>query len=392
MSTHVPESQVQAPSPPDPVYPRAPRPRRRRLVLGAAVLLVAAGGAVVATNPFGGRPKAPTLVGGNTALAAVRQGQLSSQVSQSGTLSHSAWADGTPYTVINQASGIYTRLPSSGDQIDCGKTLAQVGGNPVVLLCGTTPAYRTISEGDSGKDVRELNNNLVQLGYADRADLDPTSDDFTWATTNALEKLQDKLGVDETGTLTLGAAVFLPGPLRITQTMAGLGTKARPDQQVAQATSNARQVTVQLDASQQTQVKVGDSAQITLPDNRTTAGVVSRIGTVATSASGGSGSGSSSSGATLPIYISLKSPGDAGSLDQAPVQVQITTAGVQNATIVPVTALVGEAGGGFAVEKVDAKGVHHMVPVTLGLFDDANGLVQVTGNLSAGDQVVVPST
>jgi hypothetical protein len=72
--------------------------------------------------------------------------------------------------------------------------------------------------------------------------------------------------------------------------------------------------------------------------------------------------------------------------------VQITTAGVQNATIVPVTALVGEAGGGFAVEKVDAKGVHHMVTVTLGLFDYANGLVQVTGNLSAGDQVVVPST
>jgi hypothetical protein len=244
--------------------------------------------------------------------------------------------------------------------------------------------------------VRELNRNLVRLRYADRSELDPSSEDFSSETVAALERLQDKLGVDQTGSLELGDAVFLPGPVRIAQTTAGLGTAAAPGMEVAQATSTRRQVTVDLEASQQSAVKVGDRAQITLPNNRTTPGVVARIGTVATSSSGGDepspNAGSGSSSTTIPGYITLKRPKDAGRLDQAPVQVQITTAGVKRALIVPVTALVGRAGGGFAVETVDAQGTHELVPVKLGLFDDANGLVQVSGNLSAGQQVVVPAT
>ena len=34
--------------------------------------------------------------------------------------------------------------------------------SPVLLLCGSTPAYRSLSEGDSGRDVAELNANLVR--------------------------------------------------------------------------------------------------------------------------------------------------------------------------------------------------------------------------------------
>ena len=58
----------------------------------------------------------------------------------------------------------------------------------------------------------------------------------------------------------------------------------------------------------------------------------------------------------------------------------------------PVDALLAQAGGGYAVEVVGADGIHRLVPVTLGLFDDADGLVQVTGTgLAAGQQVVVPN-
>jgi multidrug efflux pump subunit AcrA (membrane-fusion protein) len=97
--------------------------------------------------------------------------------------------------------------------------------------------------------------------------------------------------------------------------------------------------------------------------------------------------------ATLPVYVTLKHPKDAGNLEQAPVQVQITTDGVKNALIVPVTALIGKAGGGYAVEVAAGNGGRNrIVPVTPGLFDDANGRVQVSGALSAGDRVVVPST
>ena len=52
---------------------------------------------------------------------------------------------------------------------------------------------------------------------------------------------------------------------------------------------------------------------------------------------------------------------------------------MKNALVVPVDALLALASGGYALEVVSAKGVHSLEPVTLGLFDDADGLVQVTG-------------
>lgn len=370
-----------------PEAPARPRRRKRRRLLGGGVVVVVAGGGVVlaVTGLYGGDGKPATRAGDGTSLAAVQEGPLSSQVDQSGTLSYSAGADGTPYSVVDQASGTYTWVPAAGTQIDCGETLYKVGEKPVILICGSTPAYRNLAEGDDGKDVQALNKTLVNGGYADTSELDPDSDHFGAGTAGALEKLQDKRGADVTGRLNLGQAVFLPGPLRISKVMAVNGTGAGPGRPIMEAASNRREVTVKLDASQQSEVKKGDQAQITLPDNRTTSGVVSRIGTVATS--------SGSESATIPVYVTLNHPKDAGTLEQAPVQVQITTNGVKDALIVPVTALIGKAGGGYAVEVAAGdSGQTRIVPVTLGLFDNANGRVQVSGALSAHDRVVVPST
>ncbi|GAB2829841.1 hypothetical protein GCM10027176_37790 [Actinoallomurus bryophytorum] len=367
-----------------------PRRRRRGLLGGGVVVLVAGGGVVLAvTGLYGDDGKPAARAGGGTSLAAVQEGPLSSQVDQSGTLSYAA-ADGVPYSVVNRASGTYTWVPAAGTRIDCGETLYRVGEKPVILICGSTPAYRDLGEGDGGKDVRALNKTLVSEGYADKSELDPGSGHFGWGTADALEKLQGERGADVTGRLDLGQAVFLPGPLRISKVMVKNGTSAGTGRPIMEASSDRREVTVKLDASQQSEVKKGDRAQITLPDNRITSGVVSRIGKVVTS-SGKNDSGSAS--ATLPVSITLEHPKDAGTLEQAPVQVQITTGGVDHALIVPVTALIGQAGGGYAVEAAAADGGRtRIVPVTLGLFDDANGRVQVSGALSVDDRVVVPST
>ena len=95
---------------------------------------------------------------------------------------------------------------------------------------------------------------------------------------------------------------------------------------------------------------------------------------------------------TITVDVTPSDPAATGTWDQAPVQVGITTASVPNALAVPVTALLAQAGGGYTVEVVGPGGTNHLVAVSLGLFDDAEGLVQVTGpRLAAGQQVVVPT-
>jgi hypothetical protein len=96
--------------------------------------------------------------------------------------------------------------------------------------------------------------------------------------------------------------------------------------------------------------------------------------------------------ATVPAYLSLDDPARVSGLDQAPVQVEITTAGMDSALSVPVTALVGKSGGGFAVEVVRAGGGRDLVAVELGLFDSSSGRVQVEGAVHEGDHVVVPAS
>jgi hypothetical protein len=353
-------------------------------------VLVTAGVLIEVTHPFQ-QQNATTGVTDNSAplsSAVVTRQNLASQTSLNATLGYAA-----SYSVVNQASGTITAVPAVGQVIGQGHVLYQVNGAPVVLLYGATPAYRALSEGASasdatGPDVQELNADLVALGYVTSAELSPTSNQFGYWTKVGVKKLQKALGVTQNGTLALGQAVFLPTAARVTAVSATLGTPAQPGQPVLTATSSTRVVTIALDAAQQSQVKVGDKVTITLPTNRTTPGVVSSVGTVATAPA----SGSSNSAPTVTVLVTPTEPSATGSLDQAPVQVSITSASVDNALVVPVNALLALSGGGYAVEVVGSGGVHHLVPVTLGLFDDADGLVQLTGSgLSAGQHVVVPA-
>jgi hypothetical protein len=346
------------------------------VLTGAAVLVaVAATGGVVVLS--GGEQATATAQAASASTAPVQKGKLSAAVSQDGTLTYRARPDGSPFSVINHARGTYTELPEVGDKVACGGVLYRVDDRPVLLLCGTVPAYRALHVGDAGQDVRQLNRNLHVRGDA-----------FTTKTEKALEALQRRRGVHVTGALALGDAVFLPEAVRIAKVTGQLGGSAGPGAQALNATSDTLHVEVNLDPSDQGQVKRGDRAQITLPGNTTVTGKVDGFGRVAEAPSG---QGSSAADATIPTYISLEDPGKARGLDKAPVGVVITTAGVASALSVPVTALVGKSGGGFAVEVVRAGTRRDLVAVRVGLFDTADGRVQVEGDLRAGDRVAVPS-
>jgi hypothetical protein len=202
-----------------------------------------------------------------------------------------------------------------------------------------------------------------------------------------VEKLHAALGLTEYGTLSLGQAVFAPTAVRVTSVSATLGVPAQPGQAVLSATSTSRQVTIAMDASEQSEVAVADKVTITLPNNQTTLGVISSVGNVATAPR----LGSSDSSPTITVLVDPTDPAATGTWDQAPVNVTITTGTVTDVLVVPVDALLAQPGGGYAVELAGVNGVRHLVPVTLGLFDDADGLVQVRGSgLTPGQRVVVP--
>jgi hypothetical protein len=351
--------------------------RRKRWVLAGAAVLVAVAGTCGVVVLSGGQRATAAATATSANTATVQRGKLSAAVSQDGTLTYRARPDGSPFAAINHAAGTYTKLPAAGDEVGCGDVLYRVDDRPVLLLCGTVPAYRGLHVGDAGRDVRQLNRTLHVRGDA-----------FTARTKEALEALQRRKGAHVTGALALGDAVFLPEAVRIAKVSGQLGGSAPPGAPALSATSDTLHVQVNLDPSDQGQVKRGDRVQIALPGTTTVGGRVDGFGRIAAAPAE---QGSSAADATIPTYISLDDPGRARGLDRAPVGVEITTAGVDSALSVPVTALVGRSGGGFAVEVVRAGGRRDLVAVRVGLFDTGGGRVQVEGDLRAGDRVAVPS-
>ena len=364
---------------------KVPRGRGRWVTLTVAVAVAA--GAVAGWLAGVFSPSAPSASGrlraSAPATAAVVREDLSAVTPVSATLGYAG-----SYTVRGQGGGTLTWLPPPGKVIRQGQVLYRVGnGSPVVLLYGSVPAWRPLSAGITGADVAQLNHDLVQLGYASRADITTLGwDYYSWETAYGVQRLEESLGVSfPPGSLSLGQVVFEPAALRAATVTGSLGEPASGP--VLTATSDRPVVTIPLDASQQSEVAAGDRVMVTLPDGTATPGVVSSVGTVATtSESGGDVT------TTIPVQVTLADPRAAGSLDQAPVTVDITTATARGALAVPVTALLAQAPGGYDVEVAGPGNTRRYVPVRPGIFDDTSGLVQVTGALVPGQRVVVPAS
>jgi hypothetical protein len=360
---------------------------RGRWVALGIVVVVAAAAVVSAWRAGAFSPAASSGSGGQgaaaPATAAVTRQDLSATTPVTATLGYAG-----SYLVTGRGGGTLTWLPLPGQVIRQGQVLYQTGnGSPVVLLYGSVPAWRALDEGVTGQDVSQLNHDLVDLGYAANSDISALGwDYYSWQTAHAVQRLEEHLGVSyPLGSLSRGQVVFEPEALRVSQVTGSLGGPVSGP--VLAATSDRHVVTIPLDASEQSEVKAGDTVTVTLPDGTTTPGVVSSVGTVATTTSGQQGPVT-----TIPVSVNLTDPKAAGSLDQAPVTVNITTATAKNVLVVPVGALLARAPGGYVVEVVGPGNTRRWAPVTPGIFDDADGLVQVTGALTPGQRVVVPAS
>ncbi len=357
--------------------------RGRQVAAAVLVLVVLAAGAGIAraAGAHGSRGLSGTGPGAPPpATRTVLRENLSSQTPVDATLGYAGSS-----TVRGQGGGTLTWRPAAGKVIGQGQVLYRVdNGVPVVLLYGPVPAWRTLDEGLTGADVSQLNHDLVALGYASSSDISALGwDYFSWETAYGVQRMESALGVSSPlGSLPLGSVVFEPGALRVSAVPGSLGAPAGGA--VLAATSDQHVVTIPLNTAQTPDVAVGDAVTVTLPDGASTAGKISSVGTVA------SGTGSN---ATIPVTVTLTHPSAAGTLDQAPVTVYITTASSPGPVLaVPVGALLAQSSGGYAIEVAGAGNTRRLVPVTVGIFNDNSGLVQVTGPLTPGQHVVVPAS
>jgi hypothetical protein len=192
-----------------------------RVVVALALLIAVA---IVSAIVLGGGSSAPSrpanAPSSSSTTAIVQRRDLVQIDTESGTLGYV-----NPQTVYNRLSGTITWLPSVGEVIRPGQTLLQVGGEPVILMNGRTPAYRDLGPSDSdAQDILELNRNLVALGFNPEGIV--VDDAWQTATTAGVDDLQTSLGETKTGTVPLGHIVFLPGDRLVSSVSAQLGSQA----------------------------------------------------------------------------------------------------------------------------------------------------------------------
>jgi Putative peptidoglycan binding domain len=283
------------------------------------------------------------------------------------------------------SSGTLTRTARPGSVVRRGGALYWSDGEPVLLMYGSTPSYRTLKEGVAdGPDVEQLEANLAALGFSPGI----VDDEFTSSTASAVEEWQETEGLDETGQLELGRVAFLPSARRIGARTTPVGQALAEGSEVLETTSTRRVVKVELDVAEQSFARRGDGVRVTLPGGDEVRGRITRVGQVAhaKSGSGGGGMGSEDQELVVDVSIALRSARGTRRYDQAPVSVALASERRRNALVVPVEALLARRGGGYGVELARSG---RLVPVRTGLF--ADGLVAVAGRgIQDGTRVRVP--
>lgn len=287
-----------------------------------------------------------------------------------------------PSVMFAQLAGTVTALPPAGTTLNRGDVAFEIDGNPVILMLGERPSWRRLSEDSAdGADIRQLEENLVALGY-DSTDL-AVDEEFTATTKSVVEDWQIDVGVDDTGIVELGTVVFAEDSVRVAAVLVDVGATIGPGSPLLTTSASSQEVQLWLDADRQDLAEVGDSVGVELPDESTTTGVVTEISDVVSTIGTGP-----EARKVFEVIIQLDDIAVAAGLDEAPVKIEVISEEVSGVLAVPVNALLALAEGGYAVEVRQPDGSSMFVPVTIGKF--ADGVVAVTGGLAEGDQVLVP--
>jgi hypothetical protein len=367
---------------------RRRRLRRRQALAGAAVLAGLVTAAVVARRDGGGEGGATAAA---TTLVPVEVRDLVLTDEYEGELGY-----GEAHAVTAGRGGVVTGVTPVGTTLGQGDALFDLDLQPTVLLHGEVPAFRDLGvDADPGADITQLEQALVDLGFGDGITVD---EEFTSATADAVEAWEEALGrSDPDGVVTLGDVVFAPADLRIAEVTADTGTQVQSGADVVQVTATTKVVTLGLTVDQVANVEAGTPVTVTLPDGTQATGKITDVANEPSGDSGsdpgaGGGDGGDGGEETYPVTVALDDPAAAGAFESGSVDASVERSRTEDATAVPVIALLALREGGYAVQVVDDSQPegYRLVPVEVGTIADE--WAQVSGDgIEAGVDVAVPA-
>ncbi len=306
----------------------------------------------------------------NVATVQVRRMNLSATEEVSGTLGYV-----TAPSLIDRVAGTYTSMPPEGAIVAPGESLFAVDGQPVTLLAGSLPAWRSFTPGmTDGFDVGELQRALQRDGARD-ANTVPVDGHYGARTIVAVRAWRARHGLPAANDLPFGSIVFMPEPVRVGRHTSEIGDPAQPGTAPYATTGTTRVVAVELDVARLGTTRAGQAVQIGLASGRTISGRVTAVGRVAHVPAGSAPDNGARPAVTVSVEPLGASPVDEP--DEEPVTVGLVSATRAGVLAVPVTALLALAEGGYGVEVVTGQGRHTIIAVEPGLFADT--MVEIRG-------------
>ena len=126
----------------------------------------------------------------------IQKGDLAKKEEYNGTLRQ------TDKKILNSpTNGVVTFLPEEGSVVNFGEVLFIIDNKPVILLQGSTPFYRTLDlNSDPGVDIKQVEEALVYLGYADSTFV--PDEVFDEQTSKMLNTLYIDYGIDTKSEIT----------------------------------------------------------------------------------------------------------------------------------------------------------------------------------------------
>ena len=291
---------------------------------------------------------------------------------------------GRPRTVFAGFGGIVTKVPEEGAVLAMGDPLIEIDGQPVFVFHGERPMWRSLgpARGGSvteGADVEQLEVNLAALGYSSEIVPDRVFDEET---ARAVERWRSDAGLEAGGSVELGRIVYIEGPIRVGRSLVEAGAHILAGAAIVEVSGTDQEVLMELPVDRRDRIAVGDALTVQMPDDTRAVGTVDDIGAVVFSPAADRRGED-----FVEVSIFLDDPSLGESFHGYPVDVEIVTEEAVGVLAVPVKALVALSEGGYAVE-VERDGELTLVGVDTGMY--ADGLVEVRGDISAGDRVVVP--